>query len=81
MLTLSKKTEERQWLKEVSSVPLQPSLRHLDVAYRNFFKSLTGKHKGKKLGLPQFKKKLTINMQSLPKQVLRTQAITFTSPK
>ena len=53
MLTQSKKTEERQWLKEVLSVPLQESLRHLDVAYRNFFKSRTGKHKGKKFGLPK----------------------------
>jgi putative transposase len=62
MLTQSKKTEETQWLKEVSSVPLQQSIRHLDVAYRNFFKSRTGKHKGKKFGLPKFKKK--INNQS-----------------
>ncbi len=57
MLTQSKKTEERQWLKDVSSVPLQQSLRYLDVAYRNFFSSLKGKRKGKKVGSPRFKKK------------------------
>jgi putative transposase len=57
MLTLSKKTEERQWLKDVSAVPLQQSLRQLDVAYRNFFDSRKGKRKGKKVGLPRFKKK------------------------
>lgn len=57
LLTQSKKTQERQWLKDVSSVPLQQSLRHLDVAYRNFFNSRNGKHKGKKSGLPKFKKK------------------------
>jgi putative transposase len=57
MLTLSKKTEERQWLKDVSAVPLQQSLRQLDVAYRNFFDSRSGKRKGKKAGLPKFKKK------------------------
>jgi putative transposase len=34
----------------------------LDVAYRNFFQSITGKHKGKKFGLPKFNKK--INSQS-----------------
>jgi len=62
MLTQSKKTEERQWLKEVSSVPLQQFIRHLDVDYRNFFKSRSGKHKGKKFGLPNFEKK--INNQS-----------------
>lgn len=57
MLTQSKKTEERQWLKDVSSVPLQQSLRYLDIAYRNFFNSLKGKRKGKKVGSPKFKKK------------------------
>lgn len=57
MLTQSKKTEERQWLKDISSVPLQQSLRYLDVAYRNFFNSLKGKRKGKKVGSPKFKKK------------------------
>jgi putative transposase len=31
MLTQAKKTEERKWLSDVSSVPLQQSLRHLDV--------------------------------------------------
>jgi putative transposase len=62
MLAQSKKTEQRQWLKEISSVPLQQYLRHLDVAYRNFFQSRTGKHKGKKFGLPKFNKK--INSQS-----------------
>jgi len=57
MLTQSNKTEERQWLKEVSSVPLQPSLRHLDVAYRKIFNSRTGKHTGKNCGLLNLRKK------------------------
>lgn len=57
MLTLSKKTEERQWLLDVSSVPLQQSLRNLDIAYRNFFNSHSGKRKGGKIGTPRFKKK------------------------
>lgn len=57
MLTQSKKAEERQWLKDVSSVPLQQSLRYLDVAYRNFFNSLKAKRKGKKIGSPKFKKR------------------------
>jgi putative transposase len=56
-LTLSKNTEERAWLKDVSSVPLQQSLKQLDVAYKNYFDSLKGKRKGKKLGQPRFKKK------------------------
>jgi len=56
-LTLSKKTEERQWLNDVSSVPLQQSLRQLEVAYKNYFDSLKGKRKGKKVGRPNFKKR------------------------
>ncbi|TAG93108.1 MAG: transposase [Oscillatoriales cyanobacterium] len=56
-LTLSKKTEERAWLNDVSSVPLQQSLKQLDVAYKNYFDSLKGKRKGKKIGQPRFKKK------------------------
>ncbi len=62
MLTQAKKTEERKWLAEVSAVPLQQSLRNLDVAYRNFFNSRNGKRKGQKMGSPRFKKKT--NQQS-----------------
>lgn len=36
-LTLLKRQEEYLWLNEVSSVPLQQSLRHLDRAFQNFF--------------------------------------------
>lgn len=76
MLTQIKKTDERKWLAEVSSVPLQQSLKALDVAYKNFFDSCKGKRKGKKVakavggrilrcafrGYPKFKKK--VNKQS-----------------
>ena len=57
MLTQSKKTVEREWLKQVSSVPLQQSLKNLDTAYKNYFDSLKGKRKGKKLSAPKFKKR------------------------
>ena len=57
LLTQSKKNETRQWLQDVSSVPLQQALRNLDKAYKNFFESRNGKRKGQKLGLPRFKKK------------------------
>lgn len=62
MLTQSKKMEERKWLADVSAVPLQQSLRNLDVAYRNFFNSHNGKRKGSLVGAPRFKKKT--NQQS-----------------
>ncbi|MGW6356972.1 RNA-guided endonuclease InsQ/TnpB family protein [Streptomyces sp. NPDC055092] len=55
LLTAAKKTPERAWLAEVSSVILQQSLRDLDTAYRNFFDSLKGKRP--KMGPPRFKSK------------------------
>ena len=36
-LTVLKKTEEYGWLNEVSSVPVQQALRHLQTAFTNFF--------------------------------------------
>ena len=55
LLTQSKQTEERFWLNEVSSVALQQSLRNLNTAYQNFFNSIKGKRKGKKVNPPKFK--------------------------
>ncbi|MDQ0604985.1 putative transposase [Streptomyces canus] len=49
MLTAWKKTEELAYLGEVSSVPLQQALRHLQVAFTNFF--------GKRAKYPRFKSK------------------------
>ena len=56
-ITQAKKTKGRQWLKEVSNIPLQQSIADLGVAYKNFFESLSGKRKGKRVGYPRFKKK------------------------
>ncbi|MGX2997522.1 RNA-guided endonuclease InsQ/TnpB family protein [Streptomyces sp. JNUCC 64] len=47
MLTAWKKTEELAYLGEVSSVPLQQALRHLQTAFTNFF--------GKRARYPRFK--------------------------
>ncbi|MEV5986837.1 RNA-guided endonuclease TnpB family protein [Streptomyces sp. NPDC052051] len=49
MLTAWKKTEELAFLSEVSSVPLQQCLRHLQTAFGNFF--------GKRAKYPRFKSK------------------------
>jgi putative transposase len=57
ILTKAKKTEERKWLKDVSSVPLQQSLRDLDLAFKHFFNSCSGNRKGAKVNPPRFKKK------------------------
>jgi len=48
-LTGWKKQEEYQWLNDVSAIPLQQSLRHLQKAYTNFF---AGRSK-----YPKYKKK------------------------
>jgi putative transposase len=55
LLTQSKQTEERTWLTEVSAVPLQQSVRNLNMAYQSFFNSINGKRKGKKINPPRFK--------------------------
>jgi putative transposase len=47
MLTAWKKTEELAFLNDVSSVPLQQCLRHLQTAFTNFF--------GKRAKYPRFK--------------------------
>ncbi|MEG4319785.1 MULTISPECIES: transposase [unclassified Microcoleus] len=57
LIAEAKKTSERCWLSEVSAIALQQSIADLGVAYKNFFNSLKGKPKGKKLGSPRFKKK------------------------
>jgi len=49
MLTFFKTTDELTWLNEVNSQSLQASIRHLDVAFTNFFK-----HRAK---YPNFKKR------------------------
>ena len=56
-ITQAKLTEERLWIGEVSVTPLQQSIRDLGAAYTNYFNSLKGKRKGKKVGSPKFKKK------------------------
>ncbi|WP_367267896.1 RNA-guided endonuclease InsQ/TnpB family protein [Okeania sp. SIO2C9] len=56
-ITQAKKTENREWLKEVSNIPLQQSLNDLNAAYQNFFNSCKGKRKGKPARPPKFKSK------------------------
>jgi putative transposase len=48
-LTRWKKEPDLAWLKEISCVPLQQCLRHLQAAYRNFFE--------KRAAYPRFKSK------------------------
>ena len=57
LITQAKSTPEREWLGEVSAVVLQQALADADKAYRNFFDSLKGQRKGKRVGKPRFKTK------------------------
>jgi putative transposase len=55
LITRAKRTVERSWLGEVSSVVLQQSLRDVEAAYKAFFASLKGERKGARVGAPRFK--------------------------
>ncbi|WP_344122291.1 transposase, partial [Planosporangium flavigriseum] len=55
VITQAKTTEARAWLGEVSSVVLQQALADLNVAYRNFFASVTGRRKGRKVAPPRLR--------------------------
>lgn len=55
VVTLAKGTPERAWLSEVSSVVLQQALADLNMAYRNFFASISGKRKGRNVAPPRFR--------------------------
>jgi putative transposase len=56
-ITLAKKTEHREWLGEVSNIPLQQSVIDLGTAFKNYFDSLKGNRKGQKVRPPKFKKR------------------------
>ena len=60
-LTCLKKQEETIWLKEVNSQALQGALRHLETAYKNFFR---GNAK-----FPRFKSKRKKNSFTIPEHV------------
>ncbi|MGI5521050.1 RNA-guided endonuclease InsQ/TnpB family protein [Micromonospora sp. CA-259024] len=55
VITLAKDTPDRVWLGEVSSVVLQQALADLNVAYRNFFASVAGKRRGRKVAPPMYR--------------------------
>ncbi|KAA2259491.1 transposase [Solihabitans fulvus] len=55
VITHAKTMPERAWLGEVSAVVLQQALADLNTAYRNFFASVSGKRKGRRLAPPRFR--------------------------
>jgi putative transposase len=57
VITDAKQTDERAWLSEVASVALVQSCQDARRAYRNWFDSLSGKRKGRKVGHPRMKRR------------------------
>ena len=55
VITTAKTREERAWLGEVASVALVQSVRDAHRAYSNWFDSLKGRRKGRKMSAPRFK--------------------------
>ena len=55
LITEAKKTPARAWLENAPVGVMQQSLRDLDLAYRNFFDSASGRRKGAKVAEPRFK--------------------------
>ena len=56
---------EFEWLREIPAITVTCAIRTCDEAYSNFFKSCSGKRKGKKVGYPKFKSRKE-NNQSFP---------------
>ena len=80
-LTERKQLEERAWLKEVSSIPLQQSLQDLKTAFNNFFNSCKGKRKGKKVKPPKFKKRRSKQSARFTRNGFKINPHTVTLPK
>lgn len=47
--------DEFEWLREIPAITVTDTIRKCDNAYNNFFKSASGKRKGRKVGFPKFK--------------------------
>ncbi len=57
VITEAKRTPEREWLADVSSVVLVQAVGDLHKAYRNWFDALSGRRKGRRVGHPRFRSK------------------------
>jgi putative transposase len=57
VVTVAKRSPERAWLGEVASVVLVQACQDARRAYRNWFESMYGKRKGRRVGKPRFRSK------------------------
>ena len=77
--------EKYEFLSEVLSEPLIQSQRNCEQAFSNFFKSVSGKRKGKQVGFPKFKSKKqhkdSFSIYMLSKDLLDWEHRLITIPK
>ena len=57
VITLAKRTPERAWLSEVASVALVQACQDARRAHKNWFDSMQGRRKGRRVGHPRFRRK------------------------
>lgn len=55
VVTEAKRRPERAWLGDVASVALVQACQDARTAYRNWFDSISGKRKGRRIGAPRFR--------------------------
>ncbi|MGO1051921.1 RNA-guided endonuclease InsQ/TnpB family protein [Crossiella sp. CA198] len=55
VITEAKHRDDRMWLSEVASVALVQSVRDAGRAFSNFFDSMQGRRRGRRVGHPRFK--------------------------
>jgi len=70
-ITKGKKTEYREWLGEVSNIPLQQSVIDLGTAFKNYFDSLKGSRKGRKVVRLNLKSEKVSSLHGLERVVFR----------
>ena len=77
--------DEFEWLREIPAITVTDSIRRCDAAYNNYFKSHSGKRKGRRMGFPKFKSKKEKNQSfsvyMLPKNCLDWDHRLITIPK
>jgi putative transposase len=80
-ITQAKQIPERSWLSGPSNMVLQQPVRDLDLAYRNWWASLSGKRKGPKVRAPRFRKRRGAQAIRFMSHVFRTGEQTLTLSK
>lgn len=69
--------EKFPYLREVSDRALQCARQNCEKAYSNFFKSLSGKRKGRKVGFPKYKSKKNSHQSYQEMSILKSRHFNF----